>query len=750
MKLPGKLMLSLLLAITISACGADHPSGITETPEAQQTPAVLSGLKLPRPSSLPRVTSAPPLDYQRFVDGGKFVFGLPMNKASQDNLGSDGVLSPTYTLPASGGIGNAAFACLAFNKVAEYDGPAQIIHSWLVPPSDWSNAYMAVANYSSDRWDWYSMDEGPVALPTWSNYLAPSGQVVCLVLLLGTETCKLDWLIAGGSVLDSSYLSTDLNSDPTLNLAPLSVSFRLNGSIFGATVPAGYDWDFDGDGSMDLAGADKEPPAFLYETPGLYTCRVSALGSDGRAINAETTFTVVDPLNQPPVAAISADVSSGDAPLAVTLDASASTDDDTIVRYQWDVDGDGEYEVDTADVPALDYTFARNGNTMVTVQVTDNDFATSTASLQIHLDSGWRTAVIDNSTGVYQLRMAVTGTGINSRAVVAYSGGTNYDMFFSRAGSDLGTGWSSPVEPVNNALNDNLQQLDLMVNPVSGKPQIAFTILGGDSDRLLYFVSASTPDGSSWDPQVQVSPDPDFGYALSVAPGNAGHPGIMAVYGTTSGEQSLRYYPASNNDGTAWDAAVGLGNQGFTEIIDNVDIISTGTFPLAAVSGRLDGGDARFGLLAAGTSNGLTWDPIDLISGIENYQPSLTMVSGRPAFAAGGADQFGTLSFLRSGDPEGRGWSVTPQLLASEGLGGVGELAVVGGKPAIAYSGYGSDGLMFVSAADPEGSSWDAPYCIDSVNSSATDHIAMVSTNGFPVIGYYDYAGNRLLAAVWY
>ena len=50
----------------------------------------------------------------------------------------------------------------------------------------------------------------------------------------------------------------------------------------------------------------------------------------------------------PPVAALSLDPARGAAPLAVSLDASASADTDgTVVGWRWDLDGDGLFELDT-------------------------------------------------------------------------------------------------------------------------------------------------------------------------------------------------------------------------------------------------------------------------------------------------------------------------------------------------------------------------------------------------------------------
>ncbi len=91
--------------------------------------------------------------------------------------------------------------------------------------------------------------------------------------------------------------------------------------------------------------------------------------------------------NQPPVAAASASVTSGKAPLLVNFDASGSTDSDgTIVGYSWDVNGNPII----AEGPDLQHTFTETGAYLVTLTVTDNQGMTASDSITITVRKGKR------------------------------------------------------------------------------------------------------------------------------------------------------------------------------------------------------------------------------------------------------------------------------------------------------------------------------------------------------------------------
>jgi hypothetical protein len=63
-----------------------------------------------------------------------------------------------------------------------------------------------------------------------------------------------------------------------------------------------------------------------------------------------------------------------------TLDASGSTDNDPIAKFEWDVDGDGTFELDTGKAATTTQTYLTPGTFHVTVRVTDADGGTSTAT----------------------------------------------------------------------------------------------------------------------------------------------------------------------------------------------------------------------------------------------------------------------------------------------------------------------------------------------------------------------------------
>ena len=90
--------------------------------------------------------------------------------------------------------------------------------------------------------------------------------------------------------------------------------------------------------------------------------------------------------NQSPTAAISADPTSGHAPLEVDFDGTASSDPDhDSLAYAWDLDGDGELDDSTSATPT--YTYTAGGSYDVKLRVSDGRGGSDTATTTIDVDN---------------------------------------------------------------------------------------------------------------------------------------------------------------------------------------------------------------------------------------------------------------------------------------------------------------------------------------------------------------------------
>jgi glucose/arabinose dehydrogenase len=89
------------------------------------------------------------------------------------------------------------------------------------------------------------------------------------------------------------------------------------------------------------------------------------------------------PGNQPPLALATANPTTGDIPLTVQFDGSASSDPDPneTLTYAWDLDDDGAYDDSTAASPSFTYTTA--GTYDVGLRVTDRSGATDTTTVRV-------------------------------------------------------------------------------------------------------------------------------------------------------------------------------------------------------------------------------------------------------------------------------------------------------------------------------------------------------------------------------
>ncbi len=94
------------------------------------------------------------------------------------------------------------------------------------------------------------------------------------------------------------------------------------------------------------------------------------------------------PANQAPTAVAQADATSGNVPLTVGFDGTASSDPDAgdVIVYEWDLDGDGELDDSTDPEPT--FTYMQSGTFTVALRVTDTSGDSDTDTLDITVGNG--------------------------------------------------------------------------------------------------------------------------------------------------------------------------------------------------------------------------------------------------------------------------------------------------------------------------------------------------------------------------
>ncbi|MCC5838843.1 MAG: PKD domain-containing protein [Opitutales bacterium] len=157
---------------------------------------------------------------------------------------------------------------------------------------------------------------------------------------------------------------------PASGQAPVTVAFDASAS----TDPDGfietYEWDFLGDGSWLEGDVTAQ---FTYLFPGTYQAalRVTDNRGDSDVTTREIVITGEPPPNQPPVAVVGTSRLIGQAPHAVQLDASSSSDPDgEIVAFEWDFTNNGTFD---ATGPLATTTFPDPGEYTIRLRLTDDD-----------------------------------------------------------------------------------------------------------------------------------------------------------------------------------------------------------------------------------------------------------------------------------------------------------------------------------------------------------------------------------------
>ncbi|MCB2263768.1 MAG: PKD domain-containing protein [Candidatus Thiosymbion ectosymbiont of Robbea hypermnestra] len=240
-----------------------------------------------------------------------------------------------------------------------------------------------------------------------------------------TDTCTI--------TVEQEPPTVTATASPSNGPVPLAVTLICQGqSPNGAIVR--WEWDFDGDGTYDYSSDTSGTTTHTYGTVGEFTARCRGTDTAGLSgVSGEINTKVRPrPPGSPSVTA-TASPTSGTAPLAVGFDGSV-TGGGTIVRYEWDFDGDGTYDHSSTTSAAVSHTYEAAGIFAATLRVTNDTGLTSldsiaiqvnvTASLSIPDDTfrpeaGESATVTTTLTGTVPVRVRIRGkVGLEVRTLV--------------------------------------------------------------------------------------------------------------------------------------------------------------------------------------------------------------------------------------------------------------------------------------------------------------------------------------------
>jgi len=165
-----------------------------------------------------------------------------------------------------------------------------------------------------------------------------------------------------------------------------AVSFDASASRIPGTGVTRYEWDLDGNGSYETDRGPEPTVSHVFPVRGNVPVGLRITGAPG----TQATTTRAIPVTQAPVASFT---STPAAPLSgetVSFDAAASHDvesDGTIVRYEWDLDGDGSFETDRGTQVTAQRSYVQPGTVQVRLRVTDDNGATTTVGQPVTIDN---------------------------------------------------------------------------------------------------------------------------------------------------------------------------------------------------------------------------------------------------------------------------------------------------------------------------------------------------------------------------
>ncbi|MGV6818587.1 MAG: PKD domain-containing protein [Thiotrichales bacterium] len=364
--------------------------------------------------------------------------------------------------------------------------------------------------------------------------------------------------------------------------APLLVQFDASDSTDSDGYVLGYDWLF-GDGNR----GNSINPQNTFKAPGVYEVSLVAMDNEGNH-SVEPylmTITVEPPTeesvkpNTLPQASFTMSATEGKAPLAISLDAQASSDaDGAIVSYQWQLSNGQIYAG-----AQLNLLLEAEGDYAIDLTVTDDRGGSATTTHRVLVTP----AELDASPVALFTADPLSGTAPLDVTLDAASAYDNEGPIVSWAW-DFGDGATGEGEQLSHQFTDaGLFNVTLTVTDQSGKTSaISRTVntQGSLPSRSVYHIGNSVTDGVKYQKLAALAQTQGktHSWARHMIPG-APLEWIWTHPNDGFKEDPYGYYPQALPN-YAWDAVIA---QPFDRPLDNT-VKYAGRFFDLALQGNAD------------------------------------------------------------------------------------------------------------------------------------------------------------------
>ncbi len=257
--------------LLLCACGGPRLNGTVAGPGT--APASFS--VLPPPSAL-RCADFAPLDLRRL--GAEYEHALP--NAHVTDGAFTAAFAPDWQQPA-GRFSDLAYAIYAFN-IADFNLDPNL-YVTLALHQNPTDAWIGLANFSRDRWDWFHMPADGAPLPfNQTQHMTVAGGLYAITLFTGTAPWTVDALRVGTVVAPVINAIT-----PESGISGTQVTLQADVS---GTAPFDYEWYDLAMGTPSTSSATA--PVITLGAPGDYSYRLKVSNAAG-SMDISRDFTVL-------------------------------------------------------------------------------------------------------------------------------------------------------------------------------------------------------------------------------------------------------------------------------------------------------------------------------------------------------------------------------------------------------------------------------------------------------------------------